>query len=321
MDKNKNPLPIISFLLSITAICFSLIAILKGEQEIEPVLTDPIENIPLSIPGDLPEIMANAKTLDLPDSLLFAGEPVPMQMADVQERLDRELHINTYWHSSTIFLLKRAKRWLPQIEPVLKEHGIPDDFKYVAVIESGLSNVTSPSDAVGFWQFVEGTGKEYGLEINKFVDERYDPLKATEAACLYLKEAHERFQNWTNVAASYNRGMNGLRRAIENQQTSNYYDLYLNSETSRYMFRVLACKEIFEHPEKYGFDVSEEHLYLPEKIHYVEVTESIDDLVQFSIDHGTNYKILKRFNPWLMDYKLPVKKERVYRIALPGNGG
>ena len=316
MKINNNLFQISTFLLALTALCFSLIAVLKNETGEEPVMHDPMKDIPPVPPREFPDFMANARTLDLPDSLLFAHEPVPLHLADVRERLDRELHINVYWHSSTIFLLKRARRWLPQISTILEKHGIPEDFKYVAVIESGLSNVTSPSDAVGFWQFVEGTGKEYGLEINKYVDERYDPLKATEAACLYLKDAHERFQNWTNVAASYNRGMNGLRRAIENQQTDNYYDLYLNSETSRYMFRVLACKEIFEHPEKYGFEISEDHLYLPEEVTHVEVTETIEDLVQFSIDHGTNYKLLKRFNPWLMDYKLPVKKEKVYRIAV-----
>jgi hypothetical protein len=258
-----------------------------------------------------------AITFDLPDSLSFAGESVPLHLTDVRERLDKELHINTYWHNNTIFLMKRANRWLPQIEEILKAHNIPEDFKYLPLIESGLMNDISPKAAVGFWQILKSAGTENGLEITKEVDERYDPLKATEAACSYLTKAYRKFGNWTMVAASYNRGMGGMGRAIDNQEVSSYYDLFLNDETSRYVFRILACKEIIEHPLKYGFKIKPEHLYAAEELRYVEVKQSIPDLIAFAKAQGTNYKLLKRHNPWLRDEKLTVRKGKVYQIALP----
>lgn len=261
----------------------------------------------------------SAKSLPIPDSLFFAEEPIPLTIPDVRERLDRELHINTYWHNNTIFLIKKANRWLPQIEPILKKHSIPDDFKYLTAIEGSFRNDISPKNAVGFWQFRKDAGKEFGLEITKEVDERYDPLKSTEAACKYLKKAYEKFGNWTLVAASYNRGMSGLQRAIDNQKENSYYDLMLNEETSRYVFRILAIKEIIENPSKYNFEIEEEHLYLPEKIKYIEVTESIDDLVTFAKSQNINYKLLKRHNPWLQKDRLSVKKGNKYQIAIPIN--
>jgi hypothetical protein len=258
-----------------------------------------------------------AVSLDVPDSLSFAGEPVPMDIPDVYERLDKELQINTYFHSNTIFLIKRANRWLPQIEKILREHDIPEDFKYLPLVESNLLNDVSPKNAVGFWQILKDSGREKGLEITDEVDERYDPLKATVAACKYLKQAYAKFGKWTLVAASYNRGMNGLQRAIDNQQVDSYYDLYLNEETARYVFRILASKEIVEHPRKYGFEINPKHLYQPEPLKYVEVDETIKDLVTFARQHGTNYKLIKRHNPWLRDDRLTVKKGKHYRIALP----
>lgn len=260
-----------------------------------------------------------AITFDLPDSLSFAGEPVPMHLTDVRERIDKELHINTYWHNNTIFLMKRANRWLPQMEEILKRNGIPEDFKYLPLIESGLLNDISPKEAVGFWQILKSAGKENGLEITKEVDERYDPLKATEAACKYLKKAYKKFGNWTVVAASYNRGMGGMERALENQQVKSYYDLFLNDETSRYVFRILACKEIIEHPSTYGFKVSPKHLYLSEPLKHIEVNQTIPDLIAFAKQHGTNYKLLKRHNPWLRDERLTVRGKKTYTIALPAN--
>ena len=271
-------------------------------------------------PADLDESLMQpslAISFDLPTSASFSGEAVPMELPDVRERLDKELHINTYWHNNTIFLMKRAHRWFPQIEAILKKNNIPDDFKYLPLIESGLMNDISPKDAVGFWQIVKSAGKENGLEITDQVDERYDPVKATEAACRYLNKAYKKFGNWTSVAASYNRGMGGIERAIENQNVSSYYDLYLNDETARYVFRIIACKEIIEHPAKYGFNVKESHLYNPEPLRYVIVNETIPDLIAFAQKNGTNYKLLKRHNPWLRDEKLVVKKGKTYRIALP----
>lgn len=258
-----------------------------------------------------------AISFDLPESLSFAGEDVPLQLADVRERLDRELHINTYWHNNTIFLMKRANRWLPQIEEILKKNNVPSDFKYLPLIESGLMNDISPKDAVGFWQILKSAGKENGLEITKEVDERYDPLKATEAACKYLKKAYAKFGNWTEVAASYNRGMGGMERTLKNQNVESYYDLFLNDETARYVFRILVCKEIIENPSRYGFKVSPRHLYEAEKLSYIEVKETIPDLIAFAKKHNTNYKLLKRHNPWLRDDRLTVKKGTVYTIAIP----
>ncbi|HEX5171230.1 MAG TPA: lytic transglycosylase domain-containing protein, partial [Cyclobacteriaceae bacterium] len=258
-----------------------------------------------------------AVSFDLPRNLSFAGEDVPMDITDVRERFDKELQINTYFHSNTIFLIKRANRWLPQIEAILREHNIPDDFKYLPLIESNLINSKSPKDAVGYWQILEDSGKEYGLEITKEVDERYDPLKATEAACKYLQQAYRKFNDWTVVAASYNRGMAGIQRALDDQKVNSYYDLYLNDETSRYVFRLLAIKEIIENPAKYGFRVKPEHLYKEEPLRYVEVDESIKDLVDFAKEHGTNYKMLKQHNPWLREEKLTVRRGHTYRIAIP----
>jgi hypothetical protein len=258
-----------------------------------------------------------AISIDLPKNVTFANEKVPVDITDVRERLDKELQINTYFHSNTIFLIKRANRWLPQIEKILREHNIPDDFKYLPLIESNLLNVRSPKDAVGYWQILESSGKEYGLEITREVDERYDPIKATEAACKYLAQAYRKFGNWTMVAASYNRGMAGMQRAIDDQKVDSYYDLYLNEETSRYVFRIIAIKEIAENPMKYGFRIKPEHLYEEESLRYVEVDESIRDLVDFALDQGTNYKMLKHYNPWLREEKLTVRKGQSYRIAFP----
>ncbi|MFZ6009936.1 MAG: lytic transglycosylase domain-containing protein [Bacteroidota bacterium] len=258
-----------------------------------------------------------AISFELPQSMTFAGEPVPLEVPDVSERLDKELQINTYLHSNTIFLIKRANRWLPQIRKILQANGIPDDFQYLPLIESNLINTVSPKAAVGYWQILKTSGKEFGLEITNEVDERYDPLKATEAACKYLKSAYRRFNNWTLVAASYNRGMGGINRAIENQKVESYYDLFLNDETSRYVFRILAIKEIIQNPTKYGFRINPKHLYHQEPLRYIEVTESIKDLVNFAKQQGTNYKLIKRHNPWLRDDHLTVKKGKTYRIAIP----
>jgi membrane-bound lytic murein transglycosylase D len=262
--------------------------------------------------GPLPAI-----SFDVPGSATFAGEPVPLDVPDVRERLDKELQINIYFHSNTIFLIKRANRWLPQMEKILKANGIPEDFKYLPLIESSLLNAVSPAEAVGYWQILKSAGKENGLEINKEVDERYDPLKATEAACKYLKKAYARFGNWTLVAASYNRGMNGLERAIENQRENSYYDLFLNDETSRYVFRIIAIKEIIQNPARYGFKINPKHVYEEEPLRYIEVRETVKDLVAFAKQHDTNYKMIKRHNPWLRDEKLTVKRGDVYQIAIP----
>lgn len=259
----------------------------------------------------------NAVAIDLPDTLSFAGEPVPMNIADVRERLDREMHINAYWHTNTIFLLKRAHRWLPQIARVLEEEGIPDDFKFVPAIEGAFKNDISPKSAVGFWQFRKDAAREFGLEVSRQVDERYDPVKSTKAASKYLRKAYERFGSWTLVAASFNRGRSGIIRAMEHQKVDNYYDLMLNEETSRYVFRILAAKEILEHPRRYGFEVPDELLYEIEPIKYVTVSENVDNWVDWSQQQGINYKLLKRHNPWIQSSSLKVSSGKEYLIAIP----
>ncbi len=267
------------------------------------------------IPEDSQQLIA--VSIDVPDKFSFAGEAVPLSDPDVRERFDKELQINTYLHSNTLFLIKRANRWLPQIDSVLEKNGIPPDFKYLPLIESALLNDVSPKQAVGFWQILKTSGREFGLEITDEVDERYDPIKATITACKYLKQANGKFRNWTLAAASYNRGMGGVSRSLEDQRVKSYYDLYLNDETSRYVFRILAIKEIVEHPQKYGFRISKEHLYNRERLRYIEIRESIKDLIAFSQANGINYKLLKRHNPWLRDQSLTVRRGKMYRIAIP----
>jgi len=267
------------------------------------------------VPGGVERLPAIS--YDVPKNMTFAGELVPLEIPDVHERLDKELQINCYLHSNTIFLIKRAHRWFPQMEKILEKYGIPEDFKYLPLIESNLMNVTSHKEAVGYWQILSTSGKELNLEITDEVDERFDPLKATEAACKYLKRAYNKFGNWTMVAASYNRGMGGIDRALDDQQVDTYYDLYLNDETSRYVFRILAIKEIAENPLRYGFKIDPEHLYNEEPLRYIEVDETITDLVKFAKEKGTNYKLIKRHNPWLRENRLTVRKGRKYQIALP----
>lgn len=302
-------------LLAPVSIGLLLVYVLFDQSAQEPA--QPVETTLDPIPIQESSQPFVAISYDLPEAISFAGEPVPLQMADVRERLDRELQVNIYLQSSTLFLLKRANRWLPRITEILKAHDIPEDFKYLPLIESGLVNGVSPKEAVGYWQIRQASGKELGLEITKEVDQRYDPIKSTEAACKYLKKAYEKFGNWTIVAASYNRGVAGIRSDLEDQQVDNYYDAHLNDETARYVFRILAIKEIFEHPDKYGFKLKPEHLYEPEPLQHVEVTETIPDLVAFAKSQGSNYKLLKRHNPWLRQNRLTVKKGKSYQIALP----
>jgi len=256
-------------------------------------------------------------TPELPNQASFAKESTPLEKLLVLEKFDREVLVNTYWHNSTILLIKRANRWFPVIEPILKENNIPDDFKYLALIESGLTNVISPKEATGFWQFRPKTAKEYGLEVNEWVDERYHVEKSTEAACKYFEEAYNEYQSWTLAAASYNAGNRRISESLEKQQIDNYYDLYLNDETARYVFRILAIKTIYENPTQYGFYLRESDLYPIIPVNLIEVTEEIPDLVQFCKDQNINYQILKKFNPWLRSSRLPAKAEKIYRIKIP----
>jgi len=256
------------------------------------------------------------KTFELPDTLSFAGESVPLNRFDIQESLDREIMVNTYWHSHTLLLIKRANKWLPLIEKILKEQGIHNDFKYLAVIESELTNAVSPAGATGFWQFMKRTAADYNLEVSKTVDERYNVEKSTIAACKYLKHAHKLFDNWTLAAASYNMGMGGLRKRLKQQDVDSYYDLYLNPETARYVYRMLAMKLILSKPEKYGFTINESHLYTEPSYKTLEVDSSITNLVSFAKKQGTNYKLLKALNPWMRNTSLENKSSKTYKIKI-----
>jgi membrane-bound lytic murein transglycosylase D len=258
--------------------------------------------------------------ITIPDKLEFAGENVPVDYFDVKESLERELLVNSYWHSQTLLLIKRAKRYFGLIDPILKENNIPADFKYLALAESGFANVTSPSGAVGFWQFIPATAKEYGLEINNEIDERYHLEKSTQAACMFLKESYAVYGNWTMTAASYNCGRTGLNKQIQRQYATNYYDLLLNDETARYIFRILALKLVIGTPEKYGFNLTDEDLYQPIPFKEIKISEPIKDLALFAFDHGTNYKILKILNPWLRENYISNKEGKTYALKIPANG-
>lgn len=259
-------------------------------------------------------------SLPIPDSLFFAGELVPLHYFDVRESLDQELLVNTYWQSQTLLFIKRANRFFPTIEKILEEHDIPEDFKYLVLAESDLKNAVSPSGAVGIWQLLKGTARDYGLEVNAEVDERYHFEKSTEAACEYLKDAHDLFGSWTMAAASYNIGRRGLIRQVNRQKENKYYDLLLNSETGRYVYRILAIKLILDNPNKYGFYVKEEDLYHPIPTIEVKVDTAVADFADFAKEYSINYKILKYFNPWLRDSFLTNKAGKEYTIKIPKEG-
>ncbi|MBR5644629.1 MAG: lytic transglycosylase domain-containing protein [Salinivirgaceae bacterium] len=252
----------------------------------------------------------------LPDNLTFMGEPVPIHNFDTRESLDRELQVNRLWHSQTILMLKRAHRYFPVIEPILKANDVPDDLKYIAVIESSLMNVVSPSGAKGFWQFLGGTAKDFGLEVNDEVDERYNLEKSTIAAIAYFKRMKDKFGSWTMAAASYNIGGNGLAKFAGQQKSNNYYDLVLGEEAGRYVFRAIAIKQIMENPETYGFAMPKDELYQPIPYSVVEVDSTIADMADFAFEHGTNYKMLKLMNPWLRSTKLTNPKRKTYSIKI-----
>lgn len=252
----------------------------------------------------------------IPASLDFAGEKVPLDVYWVRENFDKEIIIMAYQHSRTLHILKRSPRFFPTIEKILKEEGVPEDFKYLCVAESGLENVVSPAKAEGYWQFLQGTGKNYGLTINDEVDERYDLEKSTRAACKYLKESKKKFGSWTMAAAAYNVGDNGLQKSVDRQVNDNYWDLFLNQETARYVYRIVAYKMIFENPSKYGIKLCTADLYYPIPCKNYEVKESIPDLPLFAKEQGITYLELKRLNPWLRNTKLTITPDR-YTIQLP----
>ena len=256
-------------------------------------------------------------SLTLPNEMSFCGAKVPMERLDVRERLDRELLVNTYWQSNTLLAHKRANRWFPLISKVLEREGVPDDLKYIPVIESGFANVVSPAGAAGPWQFMKTTAVAYGLEVNDEVDERYHMERSTVAACKYLKDAYARNQDWALAAAAYNLGQGGVSKHLDRQGTERYFDLQLPEETSRYVFRVLAMKEIMRDPERYGFHLRARDLYAPYRTREVSVSNAVPDLATFAREQGTDYRMLKLLNPWLRSNRLENRSGKTYVILLP----
>lgn len=257
------------------------------------------------------------KAIKTPSNLSFANETVPQNNNDIRERLDREFLVNTYWQSNGLLLIKRAHKFFPIIEPILAQHNIPDDFKYLSVIESGLQNVTSPAGAKGFWQLMPTTAKEYGLEVNKNVDERYHLEKATHAACKYLLKAKAQFGNWTDAGAAYNIGMHGLSKRMKEQKVNSYYDVLLPNETARYLPRIIAIKEILRNPFDYGFVYDKSDLYTLPTHTTIQVDTVISNIATFAKSFNTNYKELKTLNPWLLQNKLNNGSRKLYEVKIP----
>jgi hypothetical protein len=271
----------------------------------------------LAVTSENTESVMAAASWALPDSVMFAGETMPLQNFDTRESLDRELNATAYRHGSTLLTIKRAGRYFPEIEKILRENDIPEDFKYLACAESDLSNVISPAGATGFWQIMEDTGKEYGMTINKEIDDRYNLEKSTRFACSFFKKAYERYGSWTMAAASYNNGFNGLDEQVGIQKETNYYNLLLNEETARYIFRIAALKLVMSEPSKYGFVIMPEDTYRPVPYTEVKVDTSVTSFEQFARHFDTNYKMLKFHNPWLRKPFLTNNDGREYIIRVP----
>ncbi len=267
-----------------------------------------------TIQENLPQVI---KAMDLDKDFSFAGETVPSDNFDAKERLDVELSRNAYYHSNTLLNIKKTARFFPVIEKILAKNGVPDDFKYLAVAESDLRNATSPSGAKGVWQFMKPIGHHYGMEINKEVDERYHLEKATEAACKYLKNSKKKFGSWTLAAAAYNMGGTKLRKELKRQRAGSYYDLNLNQETMKYVFRIIALKEIISQPGDFGFYLDESDFYQPLEFVNIKVNKTIPNLGDFAKENGISYRMLKIFNPWLISSSLTNKSGKTYYIKVP----
>lgn len=277
-------------------------------------------NSKIEVESKTPYVLSMTKSIQVPEKVMFAGEEIRLDRYDMHERFDREINGFTYLHSTTLLLIKRANRFFPIIEPILKANGVPDDFKYLAVIESNLDHrIVSPVGAAGLWQFMKTTAPSYGLEVSSEVDERYSVEKATAAACKYLKESYAKYGSWSSVALAYNGGQNRISSELVKQQAEDGLDLWLVSETSRYYFRMLAIKEVFENPYRYGFVLTDKDLYKPIEFKKVEVTQSIPDLATFAKENGVTYAQLKDFNTWLRDRKLTIsaKSQSSYTILIP----
>lgn len=295
---NKNYLIALGTLLMVSLVVISAKKTEQAEQE--------------EVMSEAPKVVA----VPIPNQINFGGENIPLDKFEVRERLDRELLVNSYWQSNSLLMIKRSKRVFEIIEPILAKNGVPDDFKYLAVAESGLLNVTSPAGAKGVWQFMPSTAKNYGLEVNGEVDERLHLERSTAAACQYLKEAYARFGSWTLAAAAYNRGPAGVERDLGKQLVGDYFDLHLNTETSRYVLRILALKTIFEDKTTYGIHLKNEDYYGSPATININVDSSIGNIAEYALQLGTNYHVLKSLNPWLTSNELNVVS-KTYTIKAP----
>ncbi len=273
-------------------------------------------------PDEAPVCLLNQSiiTPPLPESIDFAGEQVPLQYFDVRESLQREMSVISYWHASMLYSLQLANRFFPLIEPILAEEGVPDDFKYLCVAESNLQQVVSPAKAAGFWQFLEGTGKDFGLEINTEVDERYHIEKSTRAACAYLKKSYAKYGNWALAAASYNVGQSNVDKQMARQKQKSYYDLLLPEETGRYVYRAVVFKMVLSNPCLYGFNLKDEDLFSQLEWDDVKITGPVENWADFALEHGTNYKLFKYFNPWLREAQLTNAAKKTYVVKVPKKG-
>jgi len=309
----KNVLMLLGVFFVITTLIF---AVQKTTDITTPEIQDVAEN-------DENKSLSNAyriTAIDIPSDLNFAGEIVPQDDPEIMERVDREFLVNTYWQSNALLLMKRANKYFPIIEPILAKNGIPDDFKYLAVAESALTNVVSHAGATGFWQIMKGTGKEYGLEINANIDERYHLEKSTQVACDYLNKWKGKYGSWTLTAATYNAGPGAISKYMGIQKVDDYYDLLLGQETGRYVFRIMAIKEILSNPEKYGFDIDKKDMYNAVPTFNVEIDEPVASFADFANTYEINYKILKRHNPWLREPHLNNNSGKKYTIEIPNKG-
>lgn len=313
----KNVLMILGVFLVGSTLIF---AVQSGNGNKDIAMAEEPDTMGAKVKEDKGNVGYRITAVEIPKDLNFAGEVVPFEDPEIMERVDREFLVNTYWQSNAVLLMKRANKFFPIIEPILAKNGVPDDFKYLALAESALQNVVSPAGATGFWQIMPATGREYGLEVNKNVDERYHVEKSTEVASRYLKKSKERFGSWTMAAAAYNAGAAGMQRYMNTQKEEQYYDLLLGEETGRYVFRILAIKEILSNPEKYGFHLEEGDMYKAVPTFTVEVDEPIADFADFAHLYEINYKILKRHNPWLREPHLNNSSKKKYAIEIPNKG-
>ncbi len=280
-----------------------------GSKQLEALEENPLPVVPAQFFYTTPPF---------PEAISFMGEVVPIQRFDVMESLERELLVNSYFHSQTFRLIKLAPRFFTMIDPILVEEGVPADFRYLAVAESGLNpKAVSPSGAAGLWQFMRSAASDYKLEVSNEVDERYHIEKSTRAACRFLKDSYKKYGSWPLVAASYNAGRASVDRQLARQKVTSYFDLLMSEETERYVYRILALKLILENPENYGFMVADDEKYPLWKTMKVQINGPVSNLADFSISHGTTYKMLKYYNPWLRDNILTNAAGKIYVVDLP----